>query len=100
MAKGISNFQIENVLKNMNDDDTDDNFVGVFPSNHMNKFIDHAAMISEKKGTYLFVIANTDNSEKGGMHWWNILNIEPKQDIFVFDSFGLDLLKHFIIQDD
>ena len=68
MAKGISNFQNENVLKNMNYDDIDDNFVGVFPSNHMNKFIDHAAMISEKKGKHLFVIANTDSSEKGGMH--------------------------------
>ena len=100
MAKGISNFQIENALKNMNDDDIDDNFVGVFPSNHMNQFIDHAAMISERKGKYSSIIANTDSSEKGGTHWWSIPNIEPKQDIFFFDSFGLDGLKHFIIQDD
>ena len=68
MANGISNFQIENALKNMNDDDIDDSFVGVFPSNHMNKFIDHTAMISEKKGKYIFVIANTDSSEKEGTH--------------------------------
>ena len=66
MAKGISNFQIENGLKNVNDDDIDDDSVGVFPSNHMNKFIDHEAMMSEKKGKYPFVIANTDSSEKGG----------------------------------
>ena len=26
-------------------------------------------------------------------------NFVPKQDIFFFDSFGLDSLKHFIIQD-
>ena len=68
MANGISNFQIENALKNMNDDYMDDSFVGVFPSNHMNKIIDHAAMISEKKGEYTFVIANTDSSEKGKTH--------------------------------
>ena len=49
MAKCIGNFQIKNALKNTNDDDIDDNFVGVFPSNHMNKFIDNAAMISEKR---------------------------------------------------
>ena len=49
MAKGISNFQMENALKNINDEDINDNFVGVFPSNHMNKFIDHTAMISGKK---------------------------------------------------
>ena len=42
---------------------------------------------------------NTDSSQKGRTHWWSILNIEPKQDIFLFDSFGLDDLKHFIIQD-
>ena len=57
-------------------------------------------MISKKKGKYFFIIVNTDSSEKGRMHWWSILNIEPKQDIFLFDSFGLDGLKHFIIQDD
>ena len=84
----------------MNDDDIYDNFVGVFSSNHMNKFIDHTAMISEKKGKYPFVIANTDSSEKEGTHWWSILDTEPKQDIFFFDSFGLDGSKHFIIQDD
>ena len=77
----------------------DDNFVGVFPSNHINKFINHVAMISEKQGKYSFIIANTDSSEKGGIHWWSILDIEPKTDIFFFDSFGLDGLKHFIIRD-
>ena len=49
MAKEISNFQIENALENINDENINDNFVDVFPSNHMNKFINHAAMISEKK---------------------------------------------------
>ena len=34
------------------------------------------------------------------MHWWSILNIEPKTDIFFFHSFGVDGLKSFIIQDD
>ena len=49
MRRGISNFQIENEIKNIKDEDLDDNFVGVFPSNYINKFINHAAMISEKK---------------------------------------------------
>ena len=39
MSKGISNSQIENVLKNMEDEGINNNFVSVFPSNHMNKFI-------------------------------------------------------------
>ena len=29
-----------------------------------------------------------------------ILDIEPKTNVFFFDSLGLDSLKHFIIQDD
>ena len=49
MSKGISNFQIKNVIKNIVGEDLDENFGGVFPSNYMNKFIDHAAMISEKR---------------------------------------------------
>ena len=84
----------------MNDEDIYDHFVGVFPLNHMNKFIDTAAMLSEKKGKCPFVIANTDSSEKGGTHWWSILDIEPKTDIFFFGFLGLDGLKHFIIGND
>ena len=34
--------------------------LGYFPSNYMNKFINHAAMIEDKKGKYPFIIANTD----------------------------------------
>ena len=68
MRRGISNFQIENAIKNIGNEDLDDNFVGVFPSNPMNKFINH---IWEKKCKYRFVIANTDSGEKGGTHWWS-----------------------------
>ena len=57
-------------------------------------------MISGKKGKYPFIIANTDSSGKSGTHWWSILHIEPKTHIFFFDSFGLDGLRHFIIQGD
>ena len=107
MSKGINNVQIENAIKNIEVDDLNDNFVGFFPSNYMNKFINymnkfinHSAMSYSKKGKYSFVIANTDSSEKGRTYWWSILNIEPKTDIFFFDSFGIDGLKHVIVQDD
>ena len=96
---GISNFTIEKAFKKINDPDLLDNFVGVFPSNYMNKFVNDAAMINDS-GKFRFIITNTDDSEKPGTHWWSILDIEPKTDIFFFDSYGLDGLKHFIIQDD
>ena len=50
MSNGINNLQIEEAFKNTEDGDINNNFVGVFPSNYMNKFIDHKMMISEKKG--------------------------------------------------
>ena len=74
-------------------------FVGVFPSDYMNKFINHAAII-EDGGKFPFILANTDASGKLGVRWWSILDIEPRTDILFFDSCGLDGLKHFIIQDD
>ena len=66
----------------------------------MNRFIDHAAIMTPKKGKYPFIIANTDASSKQDTHWWSILDTEPKTDIFFFDSFGLDGLKHLIVEDD
>ena len=100
MSEVISNFQIEQAFKNLNDPDTNDNFVGAFPANQMNIFIDYKSMKSEKKGKYPFWIANTNSSDKNSTHCWSILDSEPKTDIFLFDSFGVDGLKNFIIQDD
>ena len=96
---GISNRQIEKAFRDLGDPDLLDNFVGVFPSDYLNKLVNHAAMINNS-GKYPFIIAYTDDSQKDGTHWWIILDIEPKTDIFFFDSYGLDGLKHFITQDD
>ena len=49
MFSGITNFQIEQDFKNIGDEDINNNFVALFPSNYMNKFIDHATQISGKK---------------------------------------------------
>ena len=62
---GISNFKTEKAIEFIGDDDLKNNFVGVFPSNYMNKFIDHASMIQSNK-KYPIIIANADNSEKPG----------------------------------
>ena len=39
-----------------------------FPAKQMPKFINFKLMISEKKGKYVFLIANTDSSDKKGTH--------------------------------
>ena len=96
---GILSGQIEKAFRDLGDPDLLDNFVGVFPSDYLNKFVNHAAMINNS-GKHPFIIANTDDSQKDGIHWWSILDFEPKTDIFFFNSYGLHGLKHFIIQDD
>ena len=67
--RGNQQLSNKRALKNMDDPDVNNNFVGAFPANLMNKFIDHKLMISEKKGEYPFLIANTDASSKKGTHW-------------------------------
>ena len=64
---GISNEQIEKAFRDINNPDLLDNFVGVFPSDYLNKFINHTGMISNS-GKNPFIIANTDNSQKAGTH--------------------------------
>ena len=57
-------------------------------------------MITEKKGKYPFIIANSDSSDKNDTHWWSTLDIKPRTDLFFFYLFGIDGLKSFIMQDD
>ena len=55
MSNGTINFQIEEAFKNLGDEDVNNNFVGVFPSNYMSKFIDHKTMILKKKESIRFI---------------------------------------------
>ena len=96
-TKGISNFQIERAMKKIDDEDLNNNFVGVFPAEKITKFIDFKQLIQEKTAKYPFIIANTEDLSKDGKHWWSILDIEAKKEIFFSDSFGVEGLKNFII---
>ena len=51
-------------------------------------------------GKFPFIITNTDDSSKSGTLWWSILDLEPRTDIFLFDSYGIEGLWHFIFQYD
>ena len=59
MLKGISTFQIEDVIKTINAEDLLKNFFGVFPSGEMTRFIDYKQLINQKTGEYPFLISNT-----------------------------------------
>ena len=65
---GILNTQIEKAFRDTDGPGLCENFVGVFPSDYLNKFVNHAAMINNS-GKYPFITANADDSEKEGIHW-------------------------------
>ena len=73
------------------------NFVGIFQSNYVTKFISFHEMI--EKNLHPSKIMNTDHSNKKGTHWWSFLNLHERK-IFLFDSFGFEGSKEFIIDDD
>ena len=93
---GISNFAIEKII-NEDDDDLKANFVGVFPSNHIFRFVNFRSLVKEKNAPFPFMIMNTDRAGKQGTHWWSFLEISSKNQIFLFDSYGFLGLKEFII---
>ena len=49
---------------------------------------------------YPLIIMNRDRSNKNGTHWWSFLDLYPKKEIFLFNSFGFDGFKEFLLQDD
>ena len=96
---GISNETIVDFFEKETDDDLKDNFVGVFPSNYVTRFISFHEMM-RFKNKYSFIIMNTDRSDRNGTHWWRFLDLHEKKEIFLFDSFGFEGLKKFVIDND
>ena len=43
------------------------------------------------------MVTNTDGDNKKGTHWWSLLELHPRCNIFLFDSFGFIGFKEFII---
>ena len=82
MVRGISNCEIEKVFKEINNKDINKNFLEVFPSDKINKFLMIEKMMPGKK--CLFIISNTDRSDQGDTHWCSILNISPKSELLLF----------------
>ena len=98
---GISNEAIEDFFEKVNDEDLKNNFIGVFPFNYINRFISYHSIIKDRpKVKYPFIIMNTDRSDRAGAHWWSFLDLHPKKEIFLFDSFGFEGFKKFIIDND
>lgn len=97
--KGITNLQIEQTIKKSQNKHLK-KFVSIFLSNLIVKFISLNKLMKNRQKRYGFLILNADRSDKPDRHWWSILDIHPKNSIFLFDSFGVLGLKNFNITDD
>ena len=97
---GITNTEIGKSFDNEMNDDLKRNFMGVYLSDSIKKYIKFYDIIKEKRAKYKFAIFNTDRKNKPGTHWWSFLDIYPKKYLLFFDSFGLIGFNQFIVDDD
>ena len=81
-------------------DDPKKNFIGIYSSNLITRFISYYKTIKEKDCCYPFAIFNTDRINKPRTYWWSFLNIYPKTEPLLFDSQGFQGLKYLIIDND
>ena len=98
MSRGISNFELERVFKDVNNADINENFLGVFPLNKINRFVMFEKIMPNKK--YPFIISNTDKAHLPGTHWQSIMNTSPTNGLLFCNSFLIAGLKNFIVTDD
>ena len=64
------------------------------------KYINFFEIIKRRKGKYPFAVFNTDKENELGVHWWSFMDIHPKNNLFLFDSFGIEGFKLFIVDND
>ena len=67
---GISNVTMEKLISESEDDQ-------IFC------FINFRKLIKEKNGQYPFMIMNTDRNNKKSTHWWRLLELHPRRNIFL-----------------
>ena len=100
MNKGISHFQIEDFFKDEENEDLKKNYMGTYSIDSITKYINFYEIIKRRNGKYPFAIFNTDKENEPGVHWWSFIDIHPKNNLFLFDSFGIEGFKLFIVNND
>ena len=82
-GNGITNIDIEKLFDNETNDDFKKNFMGVYSSDSIKKYINIYDIIKEKGAKFPFAIFNTDRENKPGTHWWSFLDIYPKKRLII-----------------
>ena len=58
------------------------------------------SMNKKTNGKYPFAIFNTDNYDQPRKQWWSFIDIHPPKNLFLFDSFGMEGFKFFIVNNE
>ena len=99
MSKGLSNFQTDDFFKDEENEELK-NYTSTYSIDSITKYINFYEIIKRRNAKYPFAIFNTDKKNEPGVHWWSFLDIDPKNSLFLFDSFGLEGFKLFIVNND
>ena len=97
MNKELSNFQIDDFLKDEENADLKKDYMGTYSIDSITKYINFYEIIKQRNAKYPFAIFNTDKENEPDVHWWSFMDIHPKNNLFLFDSFGLEGFKLFIV---
>ena len=97
MSKGISNYQIHKFFKEEDNEELKKNYMGTFPIDSVTKYINIYEIIKHRDVKFPFAIFSTSKENEPGTHWWSFLDIQPKNNLFLFDSLGLDGFKVFVV---
>ena len=74
--------------------------MGTYSIDSITKYINFYEITRCRNAKYPFAIFNTDKESEPGKHWWSFLDIHPKNNLFLFDSFGLQGFKLFVVDND
>ena len=74
--------------------------MGTYSIDSITRYIIFYEIIKRRNAKYPFAIFNTDKENEPGVHWWSFMDIHLKNNLFLFDSFGVERFKLFIIDND
>ena len=74
--------------------------MGTYSIDSVTRYINFYEIIKWRNAKYPFAIFNTDKENEPGVHWWSFFDIQRKNNLFLFDSFGLERFKIFIVDND
>ena len=97
MSEGITNFRIDKFFREEDNEKLKKNYMGTFSTDSIIKYLTFYEIIKHRNAKYPFAIFNTSKENECRKHWWSFLDIQPKNNVFLFDSLGSDGFKIFVV---